>query len=100
MSKTMSSNPASISEQLEERTMSATTATQPAPASTTPAKGFKLRCPFCGSADSIIRLDLGNLEEFFCTENECEFTTADVREIIGSWSAVLNWIGQAPPLTE
>jgi hypothetical protein len=65
------------------------------------AKGFPgLRCPMCGSDDGLILLDVGNLEEFHCTANECEFTTEDVRQLIGQWSRLLAWIDQAPPAGE
>jgi hypothetical protein len=62
-----------------------------------PARGFPgLRCPMCGSDDGILYLDVGNLEEFHCTANECEFTIDDVRQLIGQWQRLLTWINAAP----
>ena len=69
------------------------------PAAEKPAaisKGFTLRCPLCGDAESIIYIDLGNLVDLKCSANDCEFTTDDVRELIGQWQKLLAWLDTAP----
>lgn len=60
-----------------------------------PRRGFKgLRCPFCG--EETIKIDLSDVTTFQCYENDCEFTPADVKEIIGCWQTVLAWVETAP----
>jgi hypothetical protein len=65
------------------------------------ARGFPgLRCPICGSEDGLLYLDLGGLDDFRCTANDCEFTVEDVRQFIGQWSRLVAWIDQAPAAAE
>jgi hypothetical protein len=80
--------------------MSTATAS-PQTAAASPARGFPgLRCPICGSEDGLLYLDLGGLDDFRCTANDCEFTVEDVRQFIGQWSRLVAWIDQAPAAAE
>ena len=80
--------------------MSTATAS-PQTAAAPPPRGFPgLRCPICGSEDGLLYLDLGGLDDFRCTANDCEFTVEDVRQFIGQWSRLVAWIDQAPAAAE
>jgi hypothetical protein len=59
-----------------------------------------LRCPFCGAEDATIRVDLADTAQFVCSDNECEFTADDVREVMDRWAAVLAWVEAAPVVSD
>ena len=76
--------------------MTNSAASQPAIApEPAPARGFPgLRCPACGTEDSInLCLDNGQL---WCKENECEFEREDVEAQIAKWKRVLAFLALMP----
>lgn len=59
--------------------------------------GFgKLPCPQCGVEDSVIQIDLGDLETCHCPECDNGFTISSIREIIGKWQQVIDFLNTAP----
>lgn len=63
------------------------------------AKGFTVICPFCGDAESTVKLDLNDLKACVCTSCDEEFTPAEARdkasELLARWDAVCRWVDLA-----
>ena len=63
-------------------------------------RGFPgLRCPLCGE-EGTISLDLDTLDLFHCGSNDCEISLDDIKAMLASWNAVLDWVALAPLIAE
>lgn len=71
-----------------------TTATQPAVPEIRKGFGY-LTCPLC-AAEGTIRVDLDDLQSFYCCECDESFAREDVEKIITQWQAVLAFLDTAP----
>lgn len=62
-------------------------------------RGFDLSCPRCGATPEVcsisLRLDLPD-DEFQCSACDAEFGVAEVRLLVGRWSALLAWLDTIP----
>lgn len=59
-------------------------------------RGFAVACIRCGQQAMKVKLD--DTSAFECAECGEEFTTADVRDVLERWAAVLAWVESAPEL--
>lgn len=63
------------------------------------SKGFKVTCPFCGDAESTVKLDLNDLKACVCSSCDEEFSPAAAREkaaeLLSRWEAVCRWVDLA-----
>ena len=59
-------------------------------------RGCVLPCPRCGVPDAALLLNLADGETITCQENDCEFTTDDVRDLLARWAPVLAWLDAMP----
>ncbi len=60
------------------------------------AKGFDVRCPFCGQENSIT-VDVHCVNQgFTCTACETVFGADEVREEFAKWTTLLTWLETAP----
>ncbi|HWG41329.1 MAG TPA: hypothetical protein VN688_00985 [Gemmataceae bacterium] len=64
-------------------------------------RGFpSVTCIKCGNADAVVTVNLTDVSEFHCNECDEDFSAADVREFVGQWQAVLNWIELCPAVED
>ncbi len=61
----------------------------------TTRRGFKVRCPSCGEEDTIT-VSVADVGELHCSQCDNDLTADDVREVIGAWQVLLQWLGTAP----
>jgi uncharacterized protein (DUF983 family) len=59
------------------------------------ARGFTLRCPACGEADTI-KLSLADATTLACSDCSEEFDRKAVEGLIGQWQLLLDWLETAP----
>jgi hypothetical protein len=55
------------------------------------ATGFALPCPLCGREGSV-KLNLADLDDFWCSECDHDITRANIEEILALWTKALQWI--------
>jgi uncharacterized protein (DUF983 family) len=58
-------------------------------------KGFDLRCPACGEADTM-RLDLADVNTLSCSSCDETFDHENIRVIVSTWTKLLAWVTTAP----
>lgn len=59
-------------------------------------RGFPgVRCILCGQVDSVT-VHLHDVDVFHCSECGDEFTGENVKELMDSWQAVLDWTTKTP----
>lgn len=59
---------------------------------------MKAPCICCGDADAVVamRLDSEADPQFKCEGCDCEFTLADVENVVEAWSAIIPWVKASP----
>lgn len=60
-------------------------------------RGFRTFCPLCGAED-VLHVYLDQADILSCQECECEIRIDELRERIETWTAIIDWLGKAPPL--
>src|SRR4051812_48695891 len=65
-------------------------------------RGFgNLRCPLCGKTGVIAVLldEVTNAAAMMCRQCSGDFNLEAVRNVVGSWKLVLDWLDKAPVLS-
>lgn len=58
--------------------------------------GFSAPCPRCGEDEGTIYLNLADGRTLRCNDCDGEFDADDVKDLIGRWRPVLEWIDTIP----
>lgn len=62
-----------------------------------------LPCPMCGTEGASISVNLWALDDtgaFICHDCEGEFSIDFVKDMIAKWTKMLEWVSQAPTISE